>query len=596
MLPVPVYLLLLLEVGFTVDPDPVQYILIEEYTGLGSKATVTVRYSRSSPVAADDVSNGNNSGEIVSLAILANDMLSDGSEALPALVTVDIDSVKTGIQTELNIQGEGIWNYNVVNGILTFTPEEGFSSSPSPLSYILVENLTALSAGARVNVNYNAEAPAAFDDTSTGNQPGDTVRINILANDKLSDGSVATPGEVTVDLNQVEDGIQVQLSVEGEGTWLYNAETGILSFIPLAGLAEDPAPLKYSLCAADDSSLCSEASVYVYYLETIPEPAIALVKTGLYSSDDESVVYTFKVFNTGNAEIEDISISDERIGFSGLEIIPAILAPGDTGVITFNYALTEDDLNTGTVTNSASVVGFTVEGDRVEDVSGNDVNNDEPTVTTLSAQASVSVEKETVFLVTEAILNEVIDYRIVVTNNGNVVLREVLISDPLTEFEHMEEQILPGESFTYTTSYTVQAEDEKNGEFENIAFAAGQAPDGSIVDDSSSVIIQVEGCELIIPTGFSPNDDGIQDYWRIQCLEKYPGARIDVYNRWGNRVFEMERFGNVDVHGSTDAWWDGYSSSKATFGNGKLPAGTYYYMLDLGDGSKPLSGFIFLNR
>ncbi len=584
------------ESGFTVDPDLLQYQLIEEHTGLGSKATVTIQYNRLAPVATDDVSNGNNQGDIVTIPILSNDRLSNGAEALPALVTVDIDNENQGIQAELEVEGEGKWSYNAVNGILTFTPEEGFSSNPSPLAYTLIENLTELSAGANVLVNYNAEAPAAFDDTSNGNPQGEPVDVSILANDKMSDGSAATPGNVVVDLNQEADGIQVQLSVEGEGAWMYDAESGILTFTPLAGFTGNPAPVKYSLCDTDDNTVCSEASVYVYYEQTIPEAALALVKTGLYSSEEETVIYTFQVINIGNVEIEEITVSDERIGISGLGILPATLAPGDTGVATFIYELTEDDLNSGMVTNSASVTGLTGEGERVEDISGTAVDNDVPTVTTLNVLASISVEKETVFIVTEAIQNEVIDFRIIVENDGNVTLNEVLVSDPLTGFEHEQEQILPGESYTYTTSYTVKTEDEINGEFENIAYASGKAPDGSIVEDSSSVVIQVEGCELVIPNGFSPNDDGIQDFWRIQCIEKYPDARVEIFNRWGNRVFEMEGFGNVDQHGATDAWWDGYSSSKATFGSGKLPAGTYYYMLDLGDGSKPLSGFIFLNR
>jgi gliding motility-associated-like protein len=101
---------------------------------------------------------------------------------------------------------------------------------------------------------------------------------------------------------------------------------------------------------------------------------------------------------------------------------------------------------------------------------------------------------------------------------------------------------------------------------------------------------------LVIPTGFSPNDDGIQDKWRIKCLERYPDARIEIYNRWGNRVFEKDNFGNSDVHGESDAWWDGYSSQKAAFGDEKLPNGTYYYILFLNDGNKPLNGYLFLNK
>ncbi len=40
-----------------------------------------------------------------------------------------------------------------------------------------------------------------------------------------------------------------------------------------------------------------------------------------------------------------------------------------------------------------------------------------------------------------------------------------------------------------------------------------------------------ENCELLIPEIFSPNDDGIQDYFRIVCIDKYPDARIEIYNR-----------------------------------------------------------------
>src|SRR5690606_16305928 len=105
----------------------------------------------------------------------------------------------------------------------------------------------------------------------------------------------------------------------------------------------------------------------------------------------------------------------------------------------------------------------------------------------------------------------------------------------------------------------------------------------------------VERCEMVIPTGFSPNGDGIQDTWRVTCLESFPDARVEIYNRWGNLVFEKDNFGNSEIHG-TDAWWDGYSSKKWTFGNDKLPAGTYFFILDLNNGNRPLTGHLFMNR
>jgi len=107
-----------------------------------------------------------------------------------------------------------------------------------------------------------------------------------------------------------------------------------------------------------------------------------------------------------------------------------------------------------------------------------------------------------------------------------------------------------------------------------------------------------EPCEFFIPDGFSPdNIDGINDYFEIECLaEDYPNAKIEIYNRWGNLVYEKEQYGNTDRWGSSEAWWDGRSTNKLTVGKEKLPAGTYFYILYLNDGSDPITGFVFLNR
>jgi gliding motility-associated-like protein len=103
-------------------------------------------------------------------------------------------------------------------------------------------------------------------------------------------------------------------------------------------------------------------------------------------------------------------------------------------------------------------------------------------------------------------------------------------------------------------------------------------------------------CEFFIPEGFSPNDDAINDYFIIECMEQYPNAKIEVYTRWGVMVYEKENYGNTDLMGSTEAWWDGRSDNKMTVGKEKLPPGTYFYILHLNDGSDPITGSVFLNR
>jgi len=105
--------------------------------------------------------------------------------------------------------------------------------------------------------------------------------------------------------------------------------------------------------------------------------------------------------------------------------------------------------------------------------------------------------------------------------------------------------------------------------------------------------------EFMIPEGFSPNFDGFNDYFEIRDLHlAYPNARpkLEVYNRWGNLLYEREDYGNTDRWGTVDAWWDGSSNKKFTVGKEKLPPGTYFYILYFNDGSEPIKGSVFLNR
>ncbi|MCB0802539.1 MAG: gliding motility-associated C-terminal domain-containing protein, partial [Flavobacteriales bacterium] len=73
--------------------------------------------------------------------------------------------------------------------------------------------------------------------------------------------------------------------------------------------------------------------------------------------------------------------------------------------------------------------------------------------------------------------------------------------------------------------------------------------------------------EIKIPSGITPNGDGVNDKWEIDFLEEFPNAKVMIYNRWGALVFEQSNGYKVA--------WDGTYEGKA------LPIGTYYYVIDL---------------
>ena len=89
---------------------------------------------------------------------------------------------------------------------------------------------------------------------------------------------------------------------------------------------------------------------------------------------------------------------------------------------------------------------------------------------------------------------------------------------------------------------------------------------------------------LDIPNAITPNGDGDNDKWKIPGLSLYPDNVVKIYDRWGDLVYQANAY-------SKGKYWDG------TDMNGKeLPMDSYYYMIDLGTGEKPLFGSVTIIR
>jgi gliding motility-associated-like protein len=87
---------------------------------------------------------------------------------------------------------------------------------------------------------------------------------------------------------------------------------------------------------------------------------------------------------------------------------------------------------------------------------------------------------------------------------------------------------------------------------------------------------------IVVPTIITPNSDGYNDTWQLRNIEIFPDAEVQVFNRWGERVFNTK---NPAANP-----WDG------TFKGKLLPMDSYHYVLHLNDGSAPRSGVITIMR
>lgn len=111
---------------------------------------------------------------------------------------------------------------------------------------------------------------------------------------------------------------------------------------------------------------------------------------------------------------------------------------------------------------------------------------------------------------------------------------------------------------------------------DDIYFLTATGDGGCTMTDS--VIVKVLK-PFRIPNAFSPNKDGINDVWAIENLKDYPGAVVEVFNRYGQIVHKSVGYTKP---------WDGTMNGK------DLPVGTYYYIIQPKNGFKQITGYVVL--
>lgn len=89
------------------------------------------------------------------------------------------------------------------------------------------------------------------------------------------------------------------------------------------------------------------------------------------------------------------------------------------------------------------------------------------------------------------------------------------------------------------------------------------------VKDTSFIVPESDVPCLNPPTAFTPQGDGYNDIWFLEKIELYPKADIKIFNQWGTIVYKSTGYQEP---------WDG------RFNGRKLPAGTYYYRIEIEDG------------
>jgi CHU_C Type IX secretion signal domain len=104
-------------------------------------------------------------------------------------------------------------------------------------------------------------------------------------------------------------------------------------------------------------------------------------------------------------------------------------------------------------------------------------------------------------------------------------------------------------------------------------------------DGQAEVKTEIRSYNLVTVNGDQKNDKFI-----IDCISRFPNNNVKIFNRSGILVYEADRYDNGDIV------FDGIGEKGLYIGGNLLPVGTYFYIIDKRDGSKPKSGYLELVR
>jgi uncharacterized repeat protein (TIGR01451 family) len=257
-------------------------------------------------------------------------------------------------------------------------------------------------------------------------------------------------------------------------------------------------------------------------------PDIELEKAGLYVDTDpvgvynpgDRITYTFTVRNTGNVPLTNIIITDNdnRVTVSGSPI--SSLAPGavNSTSVTGIYTLTQDDINAGSFSNTATVTATTPSGGSVDD--------EDDDVQSFSASPDITIIKTGTYVDNAPSgynAGDEITYTFTVQNTGNVILTDVTVTDNTANVVLTGSPVgslAPGESnnTAYTARYVLTQDDINAGSFTNTATVTGTTPSGGSVTDNDDDVQQFTATGSVTlsktgtyvdnpPAGYSAGDE-----------------------------------------------------------------------------------------
>ncbi len=321
----------------------------------------------------------------------------------------------------------------------------------------------------------------------------------------------------------------------------------------------------------------------------------------------DTVVFRITLNNLSDSKILGIKVGD--LLETGFEFVSATATLGNYDQTTGEWDIFEmAPLQSATLEVTANLIEGGVYTNTAELLNSfpvdNNPSNDTATVTlNIELPVGVDLVLEKSALPERALVGDEVVFTIKVINKSTAgPVSQIEISDLLNEVDRFiyrshntatgsydpetgiwsVPQLLIDQEAILTITVVVPNE----GTFSNTARLL-RPIDSDPSNNEATAVVRV-GLPTPAPDGFifnqfSPNGDGVNDFLKIKGIGSFGKNSIEIYNRYGQLVFEARNM-------TDDRVWDGLWKNK------EAPQGTYFYVLDLGNGSEVQKGWIQLLR
>ncbi len=517
---------------------------------------ITVSSVNNAPVAVNDTTNTLEDNP-VSVTITNNDTDVDGTINV---ATVDLDTALVGQQLT-DTTANGIWSVSNL-GVLTFTPNANFNGTET-LFYSVRDNVGLVSNTALVIAEV---APVNDTPVVVNENISTTIGNSVTSNVLINDSDIETA--LVVNVVPIKNPTNGTFAIAANGAFTYTPNNNFIgNDTVVVSVCDTGLPLP---------SICVNDSIFITVSSCdVNNPTLDCDNDGLTNADELLAGSNPLLPDTdGDGVIDGKEVADGTSPTNGCEYLTASVTVAQSA--SWNSSDCDGD----------GVINATELSDATNPKEGCSFVLANATVAPSSAWLAADCDSDSL---TNA--NELSNATNPLQNDtdGDGVLDGVEVTNNTQPLDNCD-FVIADTSVSPSSEWNVK-DCDGDGVINATEIVDNTNPSDPCDFVAASITLTVtKPCGPNFPKGFSPNNDNVNDYYVIQGVEQYPNNKFQVFNRWGNAVFEMSDYDNS---------WNGTTNSNGVaVGSEELPSAVYFYTFEYTKDNKKevKTGYIYLKR